>query len=62
MEKITLTVKEVAALIGVGKTTVYTMVRQGEIPHKKARGCILFHRGTIERWLSGGEESESKIG
>ncbi|MGE7546072.1 helix-turn-helix domain-containing protein [Sporosarcina newyorkensis] len=61
MEKITLTVNEVAALIGVGMTTIYTMVRQEEIPHKKVRGRILFHRGTIEKWLSG-EESESKIG
>ncbi|MEV9641728.1 helix-turn-helix domain-containing protein [Mammaliicoccus sciuri] len=62
MEKITLTVNEVAALIGVGNTTIYTMVRQGEIPHKKVRGRILFHRGTIEKWVSGEEENETKIG
>lgn len=52
MEKITLTVNEVATLIGVSDTTIYTMVREREIPHKKVRGRILFHRGTIENWLS----------
>lgn len=52
MEKITYTVNEVADLIGVSSTTIYTMVRQDEIPHKKVRGRILFHRGTIENWLS----------
>lgn len=59
MEKITLTVEEVSGLIGVGKTTIYAMVRQNEIPHKKVRGKILFHRPTIENWLitdtNGGE-------
>ena len=56
MEKITLTVNEVATLIGVSDTTIYTMVRESEIPHKKVRGRILFHRGTIESWLSTEEE------
>ncbi|MDM5231442.1 helix-turn-helix domain-containing protein [Lysinibacillus pakistanensis] len=52
MEKITLTVKEAAKFIGVSATTVYTMVRQNEIPYKKVRGSILFHRPTIEHWLT----------
>lgn len=52
MEKITLSVNEVAKLIGVSDNTIYTMARLKEIPHKKVRGRILFHRGTIERWLT----------
>lgn len=51
MQKITLSVNEVADLIGVSTGTIYTMTRQNEIPHKKVRGRILFHRETIERWL-----------
>lgn len=51
MEKITLTVNEVAALLGVSLTTIYTMARLNEIPHKRVRGKILFHRGSIEEWL-----------
>lgn len=52
MEKITLSVNEVAELIGVSITTIYTMVRQNEIPHKRVRGRIVFHRETIEKWLA----------
>ena len=53
MPKITLTVQEAAHLIGVSTTTIYTMVREGQIPHVRVRGRILFHRDTIEKWLSG---------
>ncbi|MFC5532254.1 helix-turn-helix domain-containing protein [Cohnella yongneupensis] len=53
MDKITLDIKEAAALIGVSHTTMYTAVREGQIPHKKVRGRILFHRDTIEAWLRG---------
>lgn len=50
-QKITLSVNEVAGLIGVSTATIYTMARLDEIPHKKVRGRILFHRATIELWL-----------
>ncbi|MCM0626675.1 helix-turn-helix domain-containing protein [Lysinibacillus sp. OL1_EC] len=52
MDKITLSVNEVAKLIGISTTTVYTMVRLNEIPYKKVRGRIIFHRGTIDNWLA----------
>lgn len=58
MEKITLDVKEVAQLLGVGVNTVYLMTRENQIPHKKVRGRTLFHRPTIEQWLI--NESEVK--
>ncbi|MES1052953.1 helix-turn-helix domain-containing protein [Bacillus thuringiensis] len=54
MEKMTLTVKEVAELLGVSLTTVYLMVRMDEIPYARIRGKILFHRPTIETWLING--------
>jgi len=54
MQKITLTVNEVAAMLGVSITTVYTMVREGgQIPHFKVRGKILFNREVIEQWTRG---------
>lgn len=52
MEKITLTVNEVAKFIGVSTATIYTMTRLNEIPHKKIRGKILFHKETIEKWFT----------
>lgn len=54
MKKITLTVKEVAELLGVSLTTVYSMARMGEIPHARIKGKILFHRPTVEDWLING--------
>lgn len=53
MQKITLDVKEVSNLLGISTTTVYTMVRQEEIPHLKIRGRILFNREIIEAWTKG---------
>lgn len=64
MEKLTMSVEEVASELGVSKTTIYTMAREKEIPHTKVRGRILFHRPTIEHWLiintEGGEQIENQ--
>jgi len=43
-----LTVKEAAIFISVSTSTIYTMVRLGEIPHFRARGKILFNRDLLE--------------
>lgn len=53
MQRITLTVSEAAEMIGVSQTTVYAMAREGQIPHARVRGRILFHREVIESWLRG---------
>jgi len=55
MCKVTLNVKEIAELIGVSTTTIYAMVREQQIPHVRIRSSIVFHRGTIEAWLGGGQ-------
>lgn len=52
MKTIVLTVKEVSELLGLSNTTIYTMVRNNEIPYKKLRGKIVFHRETIDKWLA----------
>jgi excisionase family DNA binding protein len=53
VQRITLSVNEVATLIGVSTTTMYTLVREGQVPFKKVRSRILFNRGQIEAWLCG---------
>jgi excisionase family DNA binding protein len=53
MEKITISIKEAADLIGVSTSTMYTMVRENQIPHKKVRSRILFSREQITSWLRG---------
>ncbi|KOY81256.1 helix-turn-helix domain-containing protein [Lysinibacillus macroides] len=50
---ITLTVAEVSSLLGVSTATIYKMVRDGEVPHFKVRGKILFNRDVIEAWTRG---------
>lgn len=53
MTKITLDIKEAGELIGVSTTTMYTLVRENQIPYKKVRSRILFNRDQIEAWLCG---------
>lgn len=60
VERLTLSVDEVANALGISKTTVYTMARQKEIPHTKVRGRILFHKPTIEHWLISNAEGVNK--
>jgi excisionase family DNA binding protein len=44
MERKTLTVQEIAEHLGVHRDTIYTMVRQKQIPHFRIRRRILFSR------------------
>lgn len=56
MQRKTLTVQEVADYIGVHQDTIYTMVRQKQIPHVRIRRRILFSRETIDSWMRDQEE------
>jgi len=51
--KLMLEVKELAVLLGVSTSTIYTMVRSKEIPYLRVRGRILFNRQVIEEWSKG---------
>ena len=48
-----LTTKEVAALLRVKERKVYDMVAEGEIPHRRITGKLLFPRAALEAWLEG---------
>ncbi|MFJ7954030.1 helix-turn-helix domain-containing protein [Lysinibacillus sp. NPDC096418] len=52
LTKVTMTVKETADYIGISRGTVYNMVKANQIPHVKIGGKILFHRETIDKWLT----------
>lgn len=54
IEKLTLTVEEVAKMIGVSKMTIYRMVQLNEVPSIRVRNKILFYRPTVEKWLTNG--------
>jgi DNA binding domain, excisionase family len=52
MEKVTMTVKEAAAFLGVSKDLLYKEVRRGKIPHTRlGKAAILFRRDTLTAWL-----------
>jgi excisionase family DNA binding protein len=51
-----LTVREVAALLRLSESCVYTMTAAGQLPHLRVgngRGSIRFLREDIDRFLSG---------
>ncbi|WP_258111603.1 helix-turn-helix domain-containing protein [Alicyclobacillus sp. SP_1] len=56
---VTMTVSEVASVIGVGRTTVYSMVRENQIPYVRVRSRILFHADVIDKWLRGTAQDSS---
>lgn len=42
-----LSVREVAKLLGVSTATVYKLVEEGEIPHRRVRNSIRVRRGDL---------------
>ncbi|WP_192715210.1 helix-turn-helix domain-containing protein [Paenibacillus sp. OAE614] len=50
-QKITYSVAELSELLGVSPDSIYTMVREKQIPFLRIRRRIIFHKETIEEWL-----------
>lgn len=53
MKKEVFNVKQIADYTGLGTTTVYSLVREGKIPHRRVRSRILFFKEAIDEWLKG---------
>lgn len=47
----TFTVQEAAEYLGVCEDTIYTMVKQKEIPHFRVRRRIFFLKEKIDEWI-----------
>ena len=52
----TLTVKDVAQILGVHKLTIYAWCRSGVLPHVKIANTIRFNPVEIEQLLKGKKE------
>lgn len=61
MQRKTLTTEEVADYIGVHKDTIYTMVRQKQIPHIRVRRRIFFSKETIDSWMRDQEQKSLEV-
>ncbi|MFD2924205.1 helix-turn-helix domain-containing protein [Halobacillus naozhouensis] len=51
MARRTMTVNDAAEYLGVCTDTIYTMVKQKQIPHFRLRRRILFSQETIDAWI-----------
>lgn len=56
VQRSTLTAQEVAEYIGVHIDTIYTMVREKQIPHFRVRRRIFFSLETINAWMRDQEQ------
>lgn len=50
-ERLTWTVDEVAAMLGVGETTVREQIKAGVIPARRLGNRIVIPKGPFQRWL-----------
>jgi len=61
MRRNTLTVREAATYLGVHPDTIYTMVRENQIPYFRVRKRIFFSMEAIEKWIRDQESSVSSF-
>jgi len=47
-----LAVEDVAALLRVGRNTIYSLVARNKIPHRRLGKAIRFSRAAVMSWLS----------
>ena len=52
IDKQTYTIEEAAAMLGIGKTLAYTLVRVGKIPAIKCGGRWIVPKTRFDRWLN----------
>lgn len=57
MQRQTFTVSETAEYLGVHEDTIYTMVKNKEIPHFRIRRRIFFSKETIDAWIRDQEQT-----
>lgn len=51
MQKLTLSAKELAEILGIHQNTVYNMAQRNEIPSFKMGKRVLFYREEIEKFI-----------
>ena len=52
IEDAVLGVEDVAALLRVGRNTIYSLVARNKIPHRRLGKAIRFSRAAVMSWLS----------
>lgn len=52
MDRLTLTVVEAAAMLGIGRNHLYNLIAEGRIPHVRIGRLIKIPRKALEDWLA----------
>lgn len=50
-----LTIKDVQAITKLGRTTIYELMRTGEVPYLRIGRSVRFRREALETWLKAQE-------
>lgn len=50
-----MTVDDVAYVLKIPRSTIYELVKQNEIPHRKLGRRILFHKQSLMQWYQARE-------
>lgn len=52
-----MTIGELAAYLKISRSTLYKLAQEGKVPGQKVGRHWRFHRETIDRWLSQGNQT-----
>jgi excisionase family DNA binding protein len=52
-----LKLSEVAQILGIGRSLVYELIAQGQIPYVRLGRCIRVQRASLEEWIKANEIS-----
>lgn len=61
MEKLIVTVKELAPLLDTTPGVIYRMVKKGEMPYRKIGRKTVFSLERIKKWLEGEDENNVNL-
>ena len=51
-----LSIEDVAIYLGIKKSTLYSKVKSGEIPHYRLGHLLKFRKEDIDRWMEGNRQ------
>lgn len=54
-DSVLLTIKDVQAITKLGRTTIYELMRTGEVPFLRIGRSVRFRREALETWLKAQE-------
>jgi len=60
-ESVLLTVRDVQEVIQLGRTKIYELMRDGQLPYLRIGRSVRFRREALEMWLAQLEQQEQDL-